>query len=319
MGFFSPALTSKHQALFFHQLAWSAQSGMPVLRALEIIAAEVSSREVKRLSVRLADNLRHGATFSQAADREASRFPAFVTAMMNVGERAGRLTEVFQWLDVYFEQRVAFQRAVFQQILYPILVVLTALVGIPLLRSFLTAPDVWTMTRDMALILVSFCGTVFFWCAVIAVVNRILPVRRFGLRVFSHLWPLSRIIPRLAMHRFAWAMQISAGMGGDVEEALRLSARTADLPAVEKKLLRACPPLKTGATLSEAIAKCSCFTPQHKAYIAAGEASGKLPDSFQYIARDQIEEAIQALRLCIIALGPLLIILLGLWILAALV
>jgi type II secretory pathway component PulF len=314
MALLSPTLSIKNMALWCQQLAWNADSGIPLQRSLDLLAQEGASYEVRRLAARLASNVQRGATFAQAAAWEGRRLPEFFTTMVQAGERTGRLSEVFQGLATYYEELLLLRRALVRQVTYPLMVVFAIILGIPMMTTIVLAEDASRLPLELARLtvhaLVPFVAAAFAW----AVLNRLLPVGRYAVRGLSHLWPASRLMRRLAVGKFAWAMNLLSAVGLPLPQALVLAAKVSGLPGFERHLLRSAQRVKEGASLSEALAGCRYLNPSHRGYIEVGEQSGRLPQAFGFIARDQFETCVQAMRVCIVTLGGVLIILLGVYI-----
>lgn len=311
MGLLSPTLSTKQMALLCHQLASSTEGGLTLARSLELLACGAQSRAVRRLARDWADSIARGATFSQAIHWEGRRVPDFFTAMANVGEQTGRLGTVFQHLIEYYDEVLRLYRALVRQVAYPLLVLLVMLVGIPILRAVLLVDATQSLAKTTTLILIRGLGPFVFVYLLIGLANRILRLRRMLLAVLLRIWPASRLLRGLALARFGWAMSMMLDAGLPLRPALETSARAAGMGALERDLVQPVSRLRTGHSLTEAVSICRFLLPVHRAYIEVGETSGRLPDAFARIARDQFEIAVHAMRACIVVLGPALIVLLG--------
>lgn len=101
----------------FHELAQLAQSGFSFLGALEVMGRNPSSR------LSAAARLIHSNWRSSVSDAlVASGFPARDAVIVEVGEKAGRLEEVFRELSVHYAELDAARRMLVMRSAYPLVV-----------------------------------------------------------------------------------------------------------------------------------------------------------------------------------------------------
>ena len=103
------------QIRIFRSLGNSAQSGLSVLRALEIIRGMQP-----RVLGALASDVRAGGGLAAAMRRQAWYFPSWQSDLVEVGETTGRLDAAFANIAEILEQRRAFALSLVVGLLYPL-------------------------------------------------------------------------------------------------------------------------------------------------------------------------------------------------------
>ncbi|HMC53259.1 MAG TPA: type II secretion system F family protein, partial [Acidimicrobiales bacterium] len=97
---------------FSRQLGAFLTAGIPILDAIESIAAETSHRAFRTALVDIADDLRGGEMFSNAAAAHRQAFPEFYLGILRSAEATGNLAEVLDQLSEYLERDLDAKRKV---------------------------------------------------------------------------------------------------------------------------------------------------------------------------------------------------------------
>lgn len=99
------------------------------------LMAEEESGEMKAKLEEMGQSLDQGLVLSQVIE-EQKIFPAYVTGMVKVGERSGRLEEALLALAGYYEEREQMNRRIRQSLAYPsvLLVMMLAVIGVLLVK-----------------------------------------------------------------------------------------------------------------------------------------------------------------------------------------
>lgn len=99
------------------------------------LMAEEESGEMKAKLEKMGQRLDQGFALSQEIE-EQNIFPRYVTGMVKVGERSGRLEEALFALAGYYEEREQMNRRIRQALIYPsiLMMMLMAVIGILLVK-----------------------------------------------------------------------------------------------------------------------------------------------------------------------------------------
>ena len=136
----------RYYAQFSRTLGTLMENGVPLLRALDLVAEITGNRylEVKLAEVRRA--VIDGATLSSALSAQ-QLFPDLFTDMMAVGEQTGQFAETMQTIADVYERELDRTVAVISQLIPPFIIVLIALVVGFVVYSVLSA--VFEMTHSL--------------------------------------------------------------------------------------------------------------------------------------------------------------------------
>lgn len=110
------------QIVFFRQLAAVLQSGLPLLRGLQLL--ERQSEGDSLLYYRLRTSLSRGSSFAEALAAEPEYFSRLAVSMAAVGEESGELSNLLLQLADYYERQDRLRRFVQQALIYPLLLLL---------------------------------------------------------------------------------------------------------------------------------------------------------------------------------------------------
>jgi type II secretory pathway component PulF len=136
----------RYYAQFSRTLGTLLENGIPLLRALDLVAEIAGNRylETKLTEVRRA--VIDGATLSAALSGQ-HLFPDLFTDMMAVGEQTGQFAETMQTIADVYERELDRTVAIVSQLIPPVIIVLIATVVGFVVYSILTA--VFEMTHSL--------------------------------------------------------------------------------------------------------------------------------------------------------------------------
>ena len=127
MPVFGPLLRKVAISRFARTLSTLTRSGVPILQALEIVE-RTSGNEVFAKAVRDAGaSVRSGETLSDPLAR-SEQFPAMVTRMIGVGEKAGALETMLQKISDFYEAEVRATVDAMTSLIEPILIMMMGIV-----------------------------------------------------------------------------------------------------------------------------------------------------------------------------------------------
>ena len=121
---------------FSRQLGAFLAAGIPILDAIEAIAAETSHRTFRAALLDIAEDLRGGETFSSSAAAHREAFPDFYLGILRSAEATGNLDEVLDQLSEYLERDLDAKRKVASALVYPGVVLVMSIVTVVVLTSF---------------------------------------------------------------------------------------------------------------------------------------------------------------------------------------
>jgi len=121
---------------FSRQMAVFIKAGIPILEALDTITEEMGNKRFKEVLLEMTEDLKGGATFSDAADRFPSVFPEYYRGILRSAELTGHLDTVLNQLSDYIERDLEARRQVQSALIYPAVVIGLSLVVVVVLTAY---------------------------------------------------------------------------------------------------------------------------------------------------------------------------------------
>lgn len=117
------------KTLFTTQLATLQDAGLPVLRSLKVLEAQMGSGPLKAVTANIAEDVEGGSSLSESMAKHPRVFDDLYVNMIRAGEASGSLTVICNRLASFMEKTDALIRKIRSAMVYPIIVSLVA-VGI---------------------------------------------------------------------------------------------------------------------------------------------------------------------------------------------
>jgi len=110
---------SKDLLVFSRQLSTMLESGVSLVRSLDVILSQIESKELHDSILKVRYDIEQGASLSQALAKHPKSFDIFWVSLMEVGEASGTIPTVLKRLEFYSEQQLAFKSKIISGIIYP--------------------------------------------------------------------------------------------------------------------------------------------------------------------------------------------------------
>lgn len=137
-----PYLGDLYEKLYLSRIsdnfATMLASGVPVVEAVEITAAVVESPTYETLLRQVGEDVKGGASISDALSRHAE-IPGIMTAMVRVGEETGELGTILGTLAKFYQREVSTAVDTLVDLIEPIMIVLLG-VGVGILLAAVLIP-----------------------------------------------------------------------------------------------------------------------------------------------------------------------------------
>jgi general secretion pathway protein F len=115
------------RATAYRELGSLLRSGLPMVKALEILIEAPEMDSSRRILAGMRDSIREGSSVCDAFDRASESVSAFEKGLITVGERSGRLGEMLDQLASYIEQQEVLRERIITALIYPAVVVAVAI------------------------------------------------------------------------------------------------------------------------------------------------------------------------------------------------
>ncbi len=278
---------------FSHQLATVVAAGVPLVEGLEGIGARMGRRDAVAVVGLLVEQLKEGASLSEAMGRQPRSFPGAYRAGIGAGEAAGGLDVVLPRLAKHLEWQESMRATTLQALIYPA-ILCAALCGLIAVLLYFVLPRILSLfpggaaalpleTR-VVMALSAFAranalwiaaGTGLLVCALSAALRN--ARGRLALSTWLLTWPkLGPLARRLATARFASTASTLQASGCDVYSVITIAGSSSGNAALEAGMLRVAERIRAGSNLSQALSREPGTDPLLLQMVAVGENSGSL-------------------------------------------
>lgn len=315
-------------AVFTRQLAGLVQAGLPLERALTVLADEAEQPRQQAVIAGLRAEVNAGLSLARALAKFPREFDDTFCAVVAAGEQGGALGQVLERLAQDQEDALALRSKLVGAALYPAIVSLIALAIVIFLLAYVVPQVAEVFTGQKRAL--PWLTSVMLWLSQqvrssgLAVLSLLLALAlgvRLGLRrpalrlradaAWLRVPVLGRLLRSYHAARFGATLALLGSAGVPMLKALQAAADTLSNRALRADAEQALALVREGAPLAAALARQRRFPALLVMFIRLGEQTGTLPDMLQRAAR-QLGEEVQrrALRLATL-LEPLLIVAMG--------
>lgn len=286
------------RAEFYHQLAQLNSAGIGIMQALEQLKRNPPAGSYRDPIQRLIQHVVQGCTFAEALRHVDGWLPEFDIALIDAGERSGRLDACFRLLADYYTDQARLTKQLISQLLYPVGLVhfaaLVFLVIIPFAKSQFNASLILLCGKAALALapLYLITGAVIYatqsrhgegWRALVESLMRLMPL-------------VGKARHFLALARFSAALEALISAGVNMIQAWDLAAQASSSPAIIRAVAAMKPAVLAGETPGEAIRKQSVFPDLFANLYASGEVSGKLDETLKRLYVNYQEDGTRKLE-----------------------
>jgi type IV pilus assembly protein PilC len=318
----------KELAVFSRQFATMVNSGLPILRALSILADQSSNKELARVLGEVRLDVEQGASLSTAMAKHPKVFNDLYISMVRSGETGGSLDDVLLRLADLIENEVKLRGKIKSAMTYPIAVVclvvliMTAMLlfivpqfksifdqlggSLPLpTRVLLAASDAFKKLWWLVILGV-FAGRFFFkrWKRT-AAGREAIDRTKLRVPVFGSLFH------KTALSRFSSTLAMLMHSGVPILQALDIVSDTVNNRIISKAVIDVQSSVRDGESMAKPLARHRVFPPMVVQMLAVGEETGQVDVMLEKVAAfydQEVEASVDALTSLI---EPLLIAVIG--------
>ena len=133
----SKLLKLMHVARFAEALSILLKGAIPIAQAVEITAQTIGSPAYADLLQETAEDIRRGELLSKSLSQRPEFFPPFVSQMIAIGEKTGRLEELLGRISDFYTQEIDTMIGSLIELVQPILMIIIGLLVGGLFASIL--------------------------------------------------------------------------------------------------------------------------------------------------------------------------------------
>lgn len=113
------AVKKRALIMFSRQLATLLESGVPVMRSLELLEDQATAKQLQKAIHGISKSIRGGSTFADSVRAYPLTIPPLYGRMVELGERTGHIEEMLRQIATYTEREDAVAKRVKGALAYP--------------------------------------------------------------------------------------------------------------------------------------------------------------------------------------------------------
>lgn len=322
-------VTANDLVLFCRQLTILLGAGITILKSLDIISKQVSSRKLYNIIKDLQKNMEAGLSFHEAMAKHPSIFSELWVNLVESGEASGNLAAVLSRLATYLERDAAFRSKIISSLIYPLILLVVALgallfltikiipafaqlfagfnIDLPFLTKVLVGLS--NFIRKFMILIVGVIIMVFY------LVRRYVHTKggrknyenfKFGLPIFGEFFRA------LIVERFSSEMATLVESGVPILYSLEIVEHSVDNLVIAEVIRKIKEEVREGRPLKQPLEKSGFFEPMVVQMVAIGEEIGELSQMFKRINGFYQEYAEMFLARFSAMFEPIVLVFLGL-------
>lgn len=311
---------------FYRQLGDLLRAGVPMLRALRLLAGMKSNRNLADVVGQVADSVEDGERLADSMGHFSRTFPEVQISIIRAGERAGFLDAALERLANFMDQRADMQSKVIGNLIYP-LVLLVVGAGIVVAALLFFVPRFEDFYADIELpfstrLLMGLSNLMVGWWPLLLLLlvgivtlftylrrDRVMRRRWEGWRMrFPVLGPLGRSI---ACARFCRVLGTMLENGIPLIEAMQISRGAVGSMLLEDALEEATEAVSGGDSLATPLAASGVIDEDVIEMISVGESANNLAEVLVTVA-DTLESRVdRQLSIAVRLMEPALLLILA--------
>ena len=314
--------------VFTRQLSQLTKTGVPILRALEVIAQQTSSGAFSKILDGMRQGIRDGKSFSECLADHPKEFPPLYVAMVRVGEEGGNLREILLTIAEYQKRQHELMLKVRTAFSYPVFMAIVGFLTVIFILTFVM-PKISRLFIDLGqqlpwvtrVLMATSHVLVQKWFFVVPAAALIISSaarwaqskhgRAFLEAAVLRLPWAGPLILKAEFARFCRTLEMLTANGITLVRGIQIAIPTLDNQLVRQDLSKLKEGIEAGDSLSKSLQSCALVPPMMVHLIGVGEESGLLTETLHDIADTYEEEAAEAIKSFTAVLEPAMILLVG--------
>ena len=298
------ALSSTELTQLTRGFASLLEAGLTVEQAFNALIEQAENERMRQVLAALRGEVIAGNTVAKALASFPNVFSELYRTLVAAGEASGQLPRVLSKLSDYLEERQALRARLSLALIYPVIVLVVALLVVGALLVYVLPQVVQVfqhahqqlpvLTRALIWLSGFLQATWLAWVAFLALAAIALgaAMKRPASRAAIHrfLWrapAIGRVLRSLDSARLAATLSILVGSRVPILQALEAGTGVMTLLPMREALTVAARGVREGMPLARSLGATRAFPPVMVHLIASGEASGRLDEALERAARQQ--------------------------------
>ena len=323
-------VTKYDLAVFLSQLQVLYEAGVPIVRALRLVAEGTRNATFAKVLMELRNDLGKGETLFQSLSRFPEIFDLVFLNVIKVGEAVGDLGLVLKKLSEFEMKQLDLSRRIQAAMTYPLIVFVCALLLVIFLAQFLFTNLMpvlqgqgikLSLSTEVLIALVTFFRhpvVIFFSLCMLAglwyMAGQFFHSPFFVDIKDRMVWKIPLFGPtikKIAMARFCYNISLLHESGISMLKALTIAADSSGNTMMKSRLYETIEALRQGDQLWESLKKGVIFPRSLLQIVRTGESSGKLSLCLRKLAEYYEMEVDYSVQSLSSAMEPIMICIMG--------
>ncbi len=327
-SYFFKRINLKNITDFTRQLSDLLESGLTIVKALDILHNQTQNKRLKSVISDIRDFCIDGNSLSSALARHPRIFSNLYVSMVRSGETGGALENILKRLSDFNEKQLEIQTKIRTALAYPILMSIVGCITIIVLVTFVI-PKIMVMFGDLGqalpiptqiLLNISNIITNYWWLLISVIFIIIISVikiyntedGRVTIDRFKLSLPIAgQLIKKVEIARFSRTLATLLNNGVPILESLKVVSDSISNAIIRQEVLKAYTGIREGSSLAKAFSDSKIIPLAVTNMIAVGEEGGHLERSLFKVAESYERESDEAIKIMMSLLEPALILTLG--------
>jgi type IV pilus assembly protein PilC len=297
-----PKVKLKDLAVFSRQFATMINSGLSLLRTLNILADQTENPTLAKTVGLLRDDVERGSSLSAAMSKHPKVFSKLFVSMVRAGETGGQLDTVLVRTAETFEADYKLRQKVKSAMTYPAIVAGISVILVTIMLIFIV-PTFANMFEDLGgelplptkiLVFASSQARILVPLGIVLFIGAFIAYKkarqknaearlRFD-RIKLKLPVFGELFQKIALSRFSRTLSLLLRAGVPVLQALDIVGDTTNNEVLSRASQDVKESVRGGESMSEPLTKHDVFPPMVVQMIAVGEDTGALDEMLDKIA-----------------------------------
>ena len=321
-------VSNKQLCMFTRQLSTLQDAGLPLVRSLKILEAQMKPCKLKDVVAEVADDVESGSTFSESLAKHPKAFDRLYVNMVRAGEAGGVLDTILERLAEFKEKARRLKRKIVGAMIYPVAVITIAtsiliiimVYIVPKFKDIFASFDAKlpamtvllistaTALKEYILLIVLFPVGLY---VLIKLVRRTRGGRYFMDNVKLHLPVFGSIVSKSTVSRFSRTLGTLISSGVPILEALNIVRDTTGNEVVARAIGKVHDSIREGDTIAEPLRASGVVDEVVVNMIDVGEETGELDKMLIKVADNYDDEVDTLVASMMSLMEPLIIVFLG--------
>lgn len=313
--------------VIYEQLADLLKSGVPVLKALDILGRQSENKAISRVLKEVHDDIAGGDTLADAMGKHQHAFPELHVSMIRAGEKGGFIEDVLTRLSEFVARADELRNKLIGAMVYPSVLLLGLIGAVAFLMSYVVPkirpliekqPNLPFVTRIVFAISDALSGHFLIVAGVLVAIGAAIYFALqsdAGKRAFAkaqlRVIGFGKIYTMVALCRFCRIFGTLLASGIPILQSLRIAKDSTGNMILAESIDAATENIRAGESLAVPLAASKVFPPAIISMIAVAEESNTLEKVLVEIADTQEKRTARQIDLGVRLLEPMMLFLMA--------